>query len=53
MIKETKSLINDKFKNNISSFIQLYSKISKKYIDMILEEKSLEYLDMQVKIEKI
>ena len=25
MIKETKSLINDKFKNNISSFIQLYS----------------------------
>ena len=30
-----------------------YCKTTKDFIDLILERKSLEYLDMQVKIEKV
>ena len=39
------------FKNIIDSFINIYAKITKNYIDTNLKEKPLEYLDMQVKVE--
>ena len=39
------------FKNIIDSFINIYTKITKNYIDTNLKEKPLEYLDMQVKVE--
>ena len=37
---------------HIQLFIQLYIETAQKYINMIIEKKSLEYLEMQVKIER-
>ena len=56
--QKTKSLIQYnnikiQIKNRIQSYILFYSKTTKNFIDLILESKSLEYLDMQVKIEKL
>ena len=54
--KNTKLLIENGrniMKKHIQSTIQLYTETSQKYINMIIEKKSVEYLDMQVKIEKV
>ena len=52
----TKLLIQNsknEIKNRIQSYIKFYSKTSKNFIDKILEAKSLEYLELQVKVEKL
>lgn len=36
----------------IKSFIQFYTEEAQKYIDIIIDNKSLDYLNMQVEIEK-
>jgi hypothetical protein len=53
---EANSQIDDLIKNTqianfIQSCIKFYSEITKNYIDKILEEKSYEFLDLQVNIE--
>ena len=50
LLLTSKNNIIDK---NIKSYINLYSKITKNYINKISEAKSLEYLDFQVRIEKL
>ena len=47
LIKNTKNLVN-----RIKSFIQFYSKEAEEYINMIIYDKSFEYLNIQVEIEK-
>ena len=54
--QRTKLLIQNsknKIAKRIQSIIEFYSEITQKFIHNILEEKSLEYLDMQVKAEKV
>ena len=51
--KVTKALIQgNQITNCIKSYISFYYQLVQKYLDNILENKSLEYLDIQVKIEK-
>ena len=50
LLLTSKNNIIDK---NIKSYINLYSIITKNYINKISEAKSLEYLDFQVRIEKL
>lgn len=51
--KKTKELIRkNKIKNFIDSFISFNNDLTQQFLNNIIEKKSLEYLDNQVKIEK-
>ena len=44
--------IKNNIKNQIKNLIKIYYEISKNYINQLLNNKSLEYLDLQVNIER-
>ena len=50
----TKKIIQNgktQIQNQIKSYITIYSQLAKKYINKVIDEKSLEFLDIQAKIE--